>query len=546
MRIIYLPISQYTLHELQQDGEYKYSNSVWEMFAHLDRFPNETIESLNDLFSIDVVLEFLRLLEAVDMLHWVRCKTIEGKEGFFLVISEYLHGDTYTTQEINGIEFPLKSSTLYPTGIFEQLDYYKLRDVSYDYEAIKPNQGIIAALRATVDRLSSRVMELLEQMKEKIYLEHELKKLQIEKKTHAQIESIYGKVNVEDLAIKMNLIVASILSASENEESKRVADMLVEQEQQSNDDTEDELQRLIDAANKIDNEEDGEDDSGHHRPVGFNDDDEPTYTETDEDEDEEDAENLGQEEEEDRLVDILDNMDRNELKAYIISNTLPIRVKKSMTDDDIRDAILDAKEDEEDYEDMEQVVIEDEEDDDLTSLVEGADDDEDILSSLKKEDEDKEVAASKVARFPNGNMADAIGQALERSGNQAIVTTSTPISSGMEYREQVVDFIDLMKSTNPGTIYPANTKAVVKACNTIHDIATIDKVDIDELFEALTWAIQDSFWKSQIISLAALRKTSQSNGLMKYQNVINSYMNALDKSTTPNADSEKDDGFING
>lgn len=67
----------------------------------------------------------------------------------------------------------------------------------------------------------------------------------------------------------------------------------------------------------------------------------------DDDDEEEEEETEEPEEEETEEGDEFDEMDRTELKAYIKKNGLEITVKKSMTDDDIRDFIREAVNDEE-------------------------------------------------------------------------------------------------------------------------------------------------------------------------------------------------------
>ena len=67
----------------------------------------------------------------------------------------------------------------------------------------------------------------------------------------------------------------------------------------------------------------------------------------DDDDEEEEEETEEPEEEETEEGDEFDEMDRTELKAYIKKNRLEITVKKSMTDDDIRDLIREAVNDEE-------------------------------------------------------------------------------------------------------------------------------------------------------------------------------------------------------
>ena len=72
----------------------------------------------------------------------------------------------------------------------------------------------------------------------------------------------------------------------------------------------------------------------------------PAKDDDDEEEEEEETEEEAEEEETEE-GDEFDEMDRTELKAYIKKNGLEITVKKSMTDDDIRDLIREAVNDEE-------------------------------------------------------------------------------------------------------------------------------------------------------------------------------------------------------
>lgn len=85
--------------------------------------------------------------------------------------------------------------------------------------------------------------------------------------------------------------------------------------------------------------------------------------EDDEDEEDDDLELDEEDEDEDEdEEDDLEEMDRSELKAYIKENKLDVKVKKSMDEDDIREAIEEAEE-EEDEDDEEE-----DEDDELEEL----------------------------------------------------------------------------------------------------------------------------------------------------------------------------------
>lgn len=65
--------------------------------------------------------------------------------------------------------------------------------------------------------------------------------------------------------------------------------------------------------------------------------------EEEDDEEEEETEENEEEEDDEEGDDGLDDMDRNQLKKYIKDNDLEITIKKSMSDDDIREAIRDAQ-----------------------------------------------------------------------------------------------------------------------------------------------------------------------------------------------------------
>lgn len=88
----------------------------------------------------------------------------------------------------------------------------------------------------------------------------------------------------------------------------------------------------------------------------------------DEDDEEEDDDDTSEEEDdaEDAEGDEFDDMDRSELKKYISKNGLEISVKKSMSDDDLREAIRSASKDEDAAE------ADDEEEDDDTDNEEEA------------------------------------------------------------------------------------------------------------------------------------------------------------------------------
>ena len=83
----------------------------------------------------------------------------------------------------------------------------------------------------------------------------------------------------------------------------------------------------------------------------------------DEDSEEEETDDEDDSEEEETNGDEFDDMDRKELKRYIKENELEITVKKSMSDDDIRDLIREAVADSDDDEDSEEEETDEDSDD---------------------------------------------------------------------------------------------------------------------------------------------------------------------------------------
>ena len=82
-----------------------------------------------------------------------------------------------------------------------------------------------------------------------------------------------------------------------------------------------------------------------------------------EDSEEEDSDDEDDSEEEETDSDEFDDMDRKELKHYIKENELEITVKKSMSDDDIRDLIREAVADSDDEDDSEEEETDEDSDD---------------------------------------------------------------------------------------------------------------------------------------------------------------------------------------
>ena len=126
---------------------------------------------------------------------------------------------------------------------------------------------------------------------------------------------------------------------SKKKTSKKVTKKVVEEEDDNEgDDDSDDEEEEEEKPNKVEEEEEVEDDE------------EPEEADDEEEDDSDEAEDDG-----------LDDMDRTELKKYIKDNGLEVSVKKSMSDDDLREAIREAMSSEEGDESEEEDDEEEEE-----------------------------------------------------------------------------------------------------------------------------------------------------------------------------------------
>lgn len=73
-----------------------------------------------------------------------------------------------------------------------------------------------------------------------------------------------------------------------------------------------------------------------------------------------------------------------------------------------------------------------------------------------------------------------------------------------------------------GAKAPKITDSLIKnGSSCIDKLIRLDGFEKEEVFNAIRWAYKDSFWSNQVFSMASLR-TKGKNGLMKFQNIINS------------------------
>ena len=234
--------------------------------------------------------------------------------------------------------------------------------------------------------------------------------------------------------------------------------------------------------------------------------------EEEEEEEEEEEDTVEVPEELKELYDELVENSKAELLLFAYKEG--IKVDRELSKEELLDSIFKSIVDTHNEKEEQEEFIE-EEDKEIMEKVGTSDDD-----SFDKEEE---LLAT--APFPEDSEVE---QELTESASVATSPASSENLmvdkySGDEFKEQVSMFIELMSTTNPDMIYPNNSKVVSKACRTIARIVYKHNIDRDELFEALTWAIQDDFWKHQIITLSGLKNVSKRNSLAKWQNIMNAY-----------------------
>lgn len=82
-----------------------------------------------------------------------------------------------------------------------------------------------------------------------------------------------------------------------------------------------------------------------------------------------------------------------------------------------------------------------------------------------------------------------------------------------------------------GSRAPKITPSLLKnGSSTLDKLIRIDGFNKQDVFNSIRWAYKDSFWSTQVFSLASLRSKGK-NGLTKFQNIVNS-MQTKTKSIT--------------
>jgi len=173
----------------------------------------------------------------------------------------------------------------------------------------RPRVGKLMAIPAgskVASTTTNGASDAIEDEMEEDYTEDDLNEMEDDELIEAAVDYEIDPPKGRMTPIKRKKLVAAILKAQAEEEAE------------DEDEVEDEEE------NDADVEDTGEDED------------------EDEEEDEEDEDEEEDEEVEDALANELDKLSRTELKAYIKEHELDISVKKSMEDEDIRDAIVEA------------------------------------------------------------------------------------------------------------------------------------------------------------------------------------------------------------
>lgn len=91
----------------------------------------------------------------------------------------------------------------------------------------------------------------------------------------------------------------------------------------------------------------------------------------------------------------------------------------------------------------------------------------------------------------------------------------------VKLQEFVGNYINFIKEKYP-TKSPKGKNLKSSSLETVDKLIRLDGFEEDYVFNALRWAQKDDFWKTNVFSLAGLRKKSH-NGLTKFQNISNAY-----------------------
>jgi|GEM_PF-3042666 len=69
-------------------------------------------------------------------------------------------------------------------------------------------------------------------------------------------------------------------------------------------------------------------------------------------------------------------------------------------------------------------------------------------------------------------------------------------------------------------------KLLVEAVDVVDKLIRLDGFTLEEIKESMRWAVKDEFWSKNARSLAKLRQPSKTNGLTKFQNIREAFLEA--------------------
>ena len=88
-----------------------------------------------------------------------------------------------------------------------------------------------------------------------------------------------------------------------------------------------------------------------------------------------------------------------------------------------------------------------------------------------------------------------------------------------------------------GNTAPKLTQSLIdNGANTLRLAVDRDGIAWEELQACLMWALEDSFWRDQVRSLANVRKKSSRNGCTKLQNMLSQYKKSIKNSNESSLD----------
>ena len=112
-------------------------------------------------------------------------------------------------------------------------------------------------------------------------------------------------------------------------------------------------------------------------------------------------------------------------------------------------------------------------------------------------------------------------------------TTAVPNNGNLQRKKEIKyipqNFLDIserfLKSqkSRHQNLVKITDKKIRDGADTLEKLVRIDGYDLEQIIlPALRWAVEDSFWTKNILSLASLRNQSR-NGEMKFQNILAAY-----------------------